>query len=128
MHPEVRHDLLRFGQLDHVPAARSILSCRRGTSAMPPISRSARPVDRIKWMVARVSHRWHCTSSPIPAVEALPDRRRRLRRAAVTFRSDRLGFGLGAIGLADGLLGARARLPGEFWRLEFGYRKGPLAI
>jgi len=83
---------------------------------MPPISRSARPVDRIKWMLARVSHRWHCTSSPIPAVEALPDRRRRLRRAAVTFRSDRLGFGLGAIGLADGLLGARARLPGEFWR------------
>ena len=45
----------------------------------------------------------------VTAIEALRDRRRWLRRPAISLHADRPPLGLGAIGFADRLLGAFAR-------------------
>jgi hypothetical protein len=52
----------------------------------------------------------------IAAIEALPDGRRRLRRAAIALHLDRPCFGLGAVGLAYGFGSALARALGAYLR------------
>jgi hypothetical protein len=54
----------------------------------------------------------------VSAVKALRDGRRRLRGAAITLHMDRSGFGLGTIGLTEGLLGGFARAIGAYLRAD----------
>jgi hypothetical protein len=111
MHAKVRRDLARFGQLDHVYRWR--LSCTTGISARLPGSRSAYRADAGSHRGAgsRASYKTAFDLKPtIPAIEALPDSRRRLCRAAVALHLDRPCLGFGAVGLTYGLA-ARFRAP-----------------
>ena len=68
--------------------------------------RIARPADGIEWQAGAGLTAIAFDLQPTqPAVEALPDRRRRLRWPAVAFHLDGPGCGLGAIGLANGFPG-----------------------
>src|SRR5258708_30222016 len=51
-----------------------------------------------------------------PAIEALPDGRRRLRRPAKTLHADRPGLGLGAVGFANGFFGGKPGVVGVGFR------------
>ena len=85
MYPQIRRDLARLGQLDHVhrrriaaPPARPAL--QRGLEL--PERRVARPADRVERQacagLAAVAFHFEPAE---PAMEALRDRRRRLRRS-----------------------------------------------
>src|SRR6266478_502530 len=105
-HPNVRRDLALLCQLDLVH--RWFVSTRSaGTAAKRsfklPYRRVARATDGIKRNagagLTTIALDFH---PAVTAIKALPDRRRRLRRPAVTLHTDRPCFGLGAIRFADG--------------------------
>src|ERR1700687_1289316 len=109
MHPEIRRDLARLRQLDHVHRRR-VAALAAGSAFQRrfqlPDRRIPRPADGIERKARAGLAAVALDLKPgEPAIEALPDRRRRLRRAAVALHADRPRFGLGAVGLANGLFG-----------------------
>jgi len=112
MNPHVRHSLSLFGEPDHVHRRR--ISRRPARSAFQrslklPDRRVPRPADVFEWNAGLgVTPAAFDLQPGQAAVQALADRRRRLRGAAVALHPDRPGFSLGAIGLTDGL---RSALP-----------------
>src|SRR5258705_6870649 len=116
MHPEIRRDLPRLGQLDHVH--------RRHVAALaagPAFQRRFEfPDRRIAGTADGVERKARAGLAAValdlepaePAIEALPDGRRWLRRPAKTLHADRPGFGFGAVGRANGLFGGLPRALG----------------
>src|SRR5712675_2990031 len=105
MHPEIRRDLARPGQLDHVH--RRLVAALAARAAFQrrlqfPDRRIARPADRVERQARAGLAAVAFDLEPAkPAIEALPDGRRRLRRPAKTLHADRPRLGLGAVGFAD---------------------------
>src|SRR6478672_4681640 len=102
MYPSVGRDLLRFRQLDHVYRRRMASLAARAAfqrslelpersvfGAADGIERQARPRP------AAIAFDFQPAE---PAVETLPDRRRRLGGPAITFHADRPGLGFRAVG------------------------------
>jgi hypothetical protein len=115
MYPSVRRNLSPFGQFDHVHWRRVVAPLARSAfqrSFEFPDRGVARSADRIERearpALAPIAFDLQPTK---PAIEALRDCRRRLRRPAVALHTDRPSLGLGAIGCADGLLGVVAAGP-----------------
>ena len=107
MHPKVRRNLARLRQLDHVhgwsvaafPARSAFQRCFE-----LPQRRVAWPADGIERQArSRVAAVALNLQPAEPAIEALRNRRRRLRRPATAFHPDRSRFGFGAVGFAKGL-------------------------
>jgi hypothetical protein len=104
--------------------------CTGGVGAFParpafqrgfqfPDRRIARTPDRIEGQArARLTTTAFDLKPTIPAVEALPDSRRRLCRAAVALHLDRPCLGFGAVGLTYGLGSAFARALRAYFRAD----------
>src|ERR1700736_6793169 len=112
MHPLIRRDLPRLRQLDHMH--------RRRVAALPagsafqrrfqlPDRRIPRPADGIERKARAGLAAVALDLEPgEPAIEALPDRRRWLRRPTVAFHPYRPRVSLGTIRLANGFPGGFA--------------------
>src|SRR5437016_3089683 len=111
MHPEIGRDLARFRQLDHVHRRRVAAVAARPAFQRRfefPDRRLARPADGIERQARAGLAALALDLEPAkPAIEALPDGRRWLRRPAITLHADRPGFGFRAIGFADGFPGGK---------------------
>jgi hypothetical protein len=108
MHPKITRNLLRLGQLDHVDG-RSVspfLHDRHFSAASSFQNRRIeRTADRVEWDAgAGLTPMAFDLEPAISAVEALRDGRRGLGGPAIGFHLDRPRFGLGPVGLTDGLL------------------------
>ena len=108
MSPDVRCDLARFGQLDHVNWRRVSAFLARPAFQRRlqfPDRRIARTPDRIERQaragIAAVAFDFE---PAVSAIETLPDGRRRLRWPAIAFHLDRPRF-RGAVRSADGFRG-----------------------
>ena len=119
MHPNVRRDFPRFGQLYHVD--RRLVSPRSARSASErtfkfPDRRIARAPDGLKRDagagLTAITLDFH---PAVAAVQALPDRWRGLRRPAEAFHSDRPRF---SVGRMTRCLWSRVAKPRRTWRLR----------
>jgi len=105
MHPEIGRDLPRLRQLDHVHRRR-VAAFSAGAAFQRrfefPDRGIARPADGVERQARAGLAAVAFDLEPAkPAIEALRNRRRRLRRPAKTLHADRPGFRLGAVSFAD---------------------------
>jgi hypothetical protein len=120
MHPNIRRDLARLRQLDHVHRRR-VAAFAAGAAFQRrfqlPDRRILRPADGIERQARAGLAAVALDLEPgEPAIDALPDRRRWLRRTAVALHADRPRFGLRAVGLANGFPGGFLRALGADFR------------
>lgn len=107
MHPLVRRNRTRFGQLDHAHRRRRSTfpagpALQRGFQF--PDRRIPRPADRVEWQARSGLAAITLDLEPAqPAIKTLSDRRSRLRGPSVAFHSDRPRFSLGTVRFSEAL-------------------------